>query len=123
MLNTPSPQNDPMIHLDDAQKEWIRNVVQRDGAEVAGRIYGGPFAVDRFGRDCIKELFGVDVPERTKVSPVKIKEAKPRALKPKKARKKKSAGAAKGELHPSAVEPTEPGDSPLAPATTNHTAA
>ena len=88
-----------MTHLDDSQKAWIQDVVQREVPQAAGGIYGGPYAVDRFGRACIKEIFQIDVPERAKNSPAKPREAKSGASKPKEVRKQKSPGSAPTATH------------------------
>jgi hypothetical protein len=41
-------------------KDWIAEVVQKSGPDCACKIYSGTCAVDQYGREIIKAMYGID---------------------------------------------------------------
>jgi len=74
---------DPRAHLEEPQLTFIRNKVIEVGPDVAARIYDGTCVVDQYGRQIIKEVFGITVPVILKAEGKGKKEAPPAPRPPK----------------------------------------
>ncbi len=99
---------DPRAHLEEPQLTFIRNKVIEVGPDLAARIYDGTCVVDQYGRQIIKEVFGITVPVILEAEGKGKKEAPPAPRPPKAAaltasrapkamarRRKKNRGARK----------------------------